>query len=349
MAVKQLQVPSFKIKLSGKELKGEEAEMVTEVIVADRIDSPSYFSVSIQDVERKLVDDKRFAEGTDVEIQLGFEGKASKVFVGEVTSLVPRFNLSAGSFLEIRGSSLLHRLTRARKTRSFVNKSDADIVKDIATDSKLSASTDSLGKARPFTMQVDQTDYDYLMYLARLYNCRVWTEGKKLLFKSINVKSRPVVTLAWGKEGLLEFSPVLNTATLMTAVEVRGWDAQKSQPIVGSATTSKIKDKIGGRKLGADAVKSKFGEARMVYIADTIRDKKTAEDVARDVLTRNSMEYIVASGKCVGNNKILAGSIVKIDNIGKRFSGEYYARSVRHEYRRSSGYYTLFSLERNCT
>jgi phage protein D len=240
-------------------------------------------------------------------------------------------------------------LTRARKTRSFVNKADSDIVKDIAADSKLSASADRLGKPRPFTMQVDQTDYDYLMNLARLYNCRVWTEGRKLFFKSINVKTRPVVTMAWEKDGLLEFSPILNTAGLVTAVEVRGWDNQKSQPIVGTATTAKVKDKIGGRKLGADTVKAKFGEARMIYISDTIRDKKTAEDVARDVLTRNSMEYIVASGKCIGNNKVLAGAIVKIDNVGKRFSGEYYARSVRHEYRRVSGYYTLFSLERNCT
>lgn len=346
---KQLQTPSFKVKLSGKELTGEDAELVAEIIVADRVDTPSFFSVTIQDVERKLIDDKRFAEGTDVEIQLGFDDKTSKVLKGEVTGLVPRFNRKSGSFLEIRGSSLLHRLTRARKTRSFVNKGDADIIKDIASDSKLKATADRLGKPRPFTMQVDQTDYDYLMHLARIYNCRVWTEDKKLFFKSINVKARPAVTLAWERDGLLEFNPVLNTANLLTAVEVRGWDTQKSQAIVGTATTSKVKDKIGGRKLGADAVKAKFGEARMVYISDTIRDKKTAEDVALDVLTRNSMNYIVASGKCTGNNRILAGSIVKIDNVGKRFSGEYYVRSVRHEYRKASGYYTSFNLERNCT
>ena len=71
--------------------------------------------------------------------------------------------------------------------------------------------------------------------------------------------------------------------------------------------------------------------------------------MALDILTRNSMNHIVASGKCLGHNMILAGSIVKIDKIGKRFSGEYFVRSVRHHYRRVSGYYTYLSLERNCT
>ncbi len=346
---KQLPTPSLDLKFSGKALSKEDAQLVTEITVIDRVDSPSYFSVTVQDVEREMVDDKRFAEGTDVEIGLGFDGKTAKILSGEVTGLVPRFNRKSGSVLEIRGSSLLHRLTRARKTRSFVNKGDAEIIKDIASDSKLKAIADRLGKPRPFTMQVNQTDYDYLMDLARIHNCRVWTEDKKLFFKSINVKSRPAVSLSWDDDTLLEFNPVLSTASLVTAVEVRGWDSQKSEAVVGTATTSKVKDKIGGRKLGAETVKSKFGEATTVYISDTIRDKKTAEDVALDILTRNSMNHIVASGKCLGRSAIQAGSIVNIDNIGRRFSGEYYVRSVRHQYRRVSGYYTYLSLERNCT
>lgn len=346
---KQLRTPSVDVKFSGKALSKDDARLVTEITVIDRVDTPSYFSVALQDVDRELVDDKRFAEGTDVDIGLGFDGKTSKVLSGEVTALVPRFNRKSGSVLEIRGSSLLHRLTRARKTRSFVNKGDAEIIKDIASDSKLKASSDNLGKPRPFTMQVDQTDYDYLMDLARIHNCRVWTDEKKLFFKSINVKSRPAVTLVWGDDTLLDFNPVLSTANLVTAVEVRGWDSQKSEAVIGMATTSKVKDRIGGNKLGAESVKSKFGEATTVYISDTIRDKKTAEDVALNILTRNTMNHIVASGKCLGDSAILAGSIVKIDKIGKRFSGEYYVRSVRHQYQRVSGYYTYLSLERNCT
>jgi phage protein D len=44
-----------------------------------------------------------------------------------------------------------------------------------------------------------------------------------------------------------------------------------------------------------------------------------------------------------------AGTVVKIEGIGDRFSGSYYVLSVEHSFRPKKGYRTYFSARRNAT
>ena len=43
------------------------------------------------------------------------------------------------------------------------------------------------------------------------------------------------------------------------------------------------------------------------------------------------------------------GKVIKIDRVGKRFSGQYYVTAVAHRYTPHRGYQTHFTVRRNAS
>ena len=58
---------------------------------------------------------------------------------------------------------------------------------------------------------------------------------------------------------------------------------------------------------------------------------------------------ISGEGMCWGRTDLQAGKVIKLDGLGKRFSGQYYVTAVTHRYRSDRGYYTHFQVQRNAT
>src|SRR5262245_39434551 len=70
--------------------------------------------------------------GQAVEIELHDDGKV--VFKGEVVGIEPVFKAGAESKVVVRDFNKLHRLLRGRKSRTFQDMSDSDIVGKVAKD-----------------------------------------------------------------------------------------------------------------------------------------------------------------------------------------------------------------------
>ena len=290
-------VPSFLIYINGSRLAVEKEADIKEITVINKLDAPSSFSITVSDMKKKWMDNNDNMPGSEVKISLGYKDKLEEIFKGEITAISPMFRLRSDTILVIKGHDQLHRLTRAKKSRSFSgNKKDSDIIKEIAGDAGLSSDIDNIGAAHLFTMQRNQTDYDYIMDIANRYNCKVWVKDKKLYFKKLQENSGEDVVLEWGKT-LIEFNPNLDTTKLISEAEVRGWDKDKAEAVVGTKKVSNITLKIGGNKLGGAVVEEKFGAAKMIHIDENIKDKSSADQAALDILTENSMNYITASGK----------------------------------------------------
>jgi phage protein D len=236
-------------------------------------------------------------------------------------------------------------LQRVKKSTTYVDKSDSDIIKDIASDNSLQAKCDSLGEARPFVVQKGITDYDFVMQLARNHGCRVWVDKKELNVKKTPPDSGDLV-VEWQKT-LIEFDVSLDTNGMHTKVEVRSWDPQSASEIVGTADPGSVTKKIGGSKLGSKLVKDAFGEAKLVVIEPDLKDKKAADDMAADLMAKSSMQFIRGVGRCEGNNKFKAGATVNIKEVGKKFEGDYLILEVDHQFSAVSGFTTGFTVQRN--
>ena len=339
-------VPTFIIHVNGSRLAAEKEADVKDITITEKIDAPSSFAITVSDIKREWADSDEFAEGSKIKITLGYKDEVEELMNGEITTISPVFKKGADNVLIIQGENYLHRLVRAKKTRSFTEMTDTDIIKQIADEAELSGDIEDVGSEHLFTMQKDQTDYDYLMEMAGKYDCKVWGQDEKLFFKKLEKDSGEDIVVEWGKT-LLEFYPCLDTRGLITDVEVRGWDDKKSEAIIGTAAYNDITLKIGEDDLGASIVKDNFGDTKRIFVDQSIIDQKGADQDALDIITNNSMKYIMASGRCEGNNKIRAGGVIQINEVGGKFSGKYYINSVTHILSISAGYSTFFKLSRN--
>ncbi|MCP4132327.1 MAG: hypothetical protein GY754_15250, partial [bacterium] len=204
---------------------------------------------------------------------------------------------------------------------------DADIIKQLADAAELEHDIEDIGVEKPFTLQSGLTDIQYIMTIANSYNCRVWAEGKKLFVKPTEANSSGDVVLEWGKT-LLDFDPRLTCRRLIDEVEVRG-SKSPEETLVGKATCDDITFKIGDNVLGGDIAKENYGAAKAILLDANVKDQNAADKAALEYITANSMRYIKSTGRCAGNCKVKAGSMLELKALGEKFSGKYFVTSVK--------------------
>lgn len=338
--------PACVVKLNGTKFSAEQQADLKEIVVTEQVDLPSSFTITMSDSLRKWTDNEGFSEGAKITIELGYKDDYKEVITAEITGLSPLFQKNADDLVQIQGHSQLHRLNRGKKTRTFSNKSYSEVIQQMASDNGMQHDIDDLGSQKYLIMQQNQTDYEYIMNIARLYNCKVWAKEGKLHVKQFNQADESDVIFEWGKT-LVDFKPRINSVGLYDEVEVRGWDATGSQSVVGSAGMDDVGLKIGGDKLGGKIASDSFGGSKMVIVDDNVLDQNTAESIAKEVLTGNSLNFIVGTGKAQGNYNVKAGKVIELKELGTRFSGKYFVKSLKHRFTATEGYQTHFDVVRN--
>lgn len=339
-------IPTFIIHLNGNKFTNEQQASVKQVVIEERIDAPSRFSMMLSDPTREWTDSEDMSVGSEVKIQMGYKDAVEEILYGEVLGMSAQYKSQTDPVVFVKGMNHLHRLCRGKKTRSFNEMTDVDIIKQIAGECSLKDEIDNIGLQHLFTMQHNETNYDYIMNMARKYDCRVWAKDKKLFFGKSTDSSSEELVLEYGKT-LTEFDVETDTTHILTEIEVRGWNNEKGEAVKGKATIDDISQKVGGTTFGGKYVKDKFGVAKHIYIDDNVLDQSGADKLAADIISLNAMGFITGSGSTEGNNKIRAGSMLELKELGGRFSGKYMVTSVRHVLDAFKGYKTYFKVCRN--
>ncbi|MEZ4466749.1 MAG: hypothetical protein R3F43_20455 [bacterium] len=138
----------------------------------------------------------------------------------------------------VRAFDFLHRMTRGRKTRTFLEQKFSDIVNQLAGDASLSPDVDDTAFTREYVIQHNQTDLDFARGIAGWldYDLHVrHREGPtKLRFKKPEIGGDAVVKAVFekpdlpaGDTHLRRFSGRLSLARVVSEVTVRGWNPRK--------------------------------------------------------------------------------------------------------------------------
>ena len=346
----------IKITINGK----AQADLIydlMEVVVDTNLFLPSMFSLLIQDDpdpnsgKMEYIDSDTFKVGAEVKIEMETddipdESGAIKavLIVGEITAIEPIFSAGGPVMLRVRGYDRSHRLTRGKKTRTFLETKDSDLVSKIASEAGLSAQVDATTIQYDYVMQYNQTDWEFLWSRARRLGYQIHTEEKNLYFKKPDAALSTTVPakLTWGYN-LRRFEPRLSLMGQLSETVTTGWDPKTKKAIEGKETSvTKIVPEIGlGEQSGGAMAKKAFGAAAG-HIADIpLQDQSQAKAIAAGMLTRAESTFIQAEGECAyGDPRLLAGRIVEVDGVGTSFSGKYHVTEARHEYR--NGAYTVY-------
>jgi uncharacterized protein len=276
-------------------------------------------------------------QGDSVEVKIG--DSKTTVFKGEIVGIEPTFEAGADSRCVIRAFDRMHRLLRGRRSKTYQNQSDNDIVNAICGDHGLNAQCGSdVNIQHKHVYQHNQTDLEFLRLRAARIGYAVWCEDQKLHFEKPKVDQDSGIEFKLtksddGQHRIKRFSPRMSSASVVKKVTVRGWDPEKKQEIVGEVSLS-------GSKLGstdaASAINSAFGEIKTFTVDHPIASVEEAKAIAQSKLDDFAMSFITGEAECFGNPTYKPGIVVKItvneDQSDDLFNGKYFVAGVAHIY-----------------
>jgi hypothetical protein len=324
---------------AGAKLAPADLGHVVELVVDNRLRVPDRLQLSIRDDEMKVIEAGTFALGTAVTVTMAGanEPESAEVFDGVVSTLVPTFASGAAN-LDVLALDRGCLLQRAPHTATFQEMSYGGIATKIAGGSSLAAGDISDGLTVPFVQQSNETDWDFLWRLALEIDYEVKVTGKKLNFRPAGGAAGTPISLAIG-DRLRSFSPRVTGVGQVDKVTVRGWDPATAEAIVGSKDSGKPQAELG---LDTSELASALGTGTASVVDRPVVSTGHATAVAAGLASRLANASVEGEGLTGGTPGLRAGGTVKIEGVGRAFSGTYAVSGVRHVLRATTGYETYF-------
>jgi phage protein D/phage baseplate assembly protein gpV len=336
------------IKIDGKNVTEEIYYDLRSIEVDQSLFLPDMFSIHLNDeVDHRTgkltwADSDTFALGKSVEITLQTDEildeprpvKAT-LLTGEITSVEPEFGNDGVAIFRIRGYDKSHRLHRGKQIRTFAQKSDSDIARDIATKCGLSADVESTGEVHDLVIQENQTNMEFLQDRARRIGYFIYVKEGKLYFRR-TPQAAPTsgeIVLTWNRN-LAGFQVRLTTVEQVSEATARAWDMKQKNAIEsGRITSAKDKPEVGA----SDIAKKVFGASSEFVTHRPAVTKREADYLAQAAFDEIRNASIQAEGTCrQGDPRISAGTMVTLENLGERFSGHYRVTRAVHRYERGT-------------
>lgn len=283
-----------------------------------------------------------------------------EMFLGEVTGVSVSFPNGGMPTMTMVAHDYLHRLSQGKYARGFGPLADALVVMILSAenllipliDPAITAVSTALTAINVIfkgtgTKQESESDLELLTKIAAQYGADFWVDGNTLYLSRFMKEYTPSLTLTWG-ESLSEFSPQVSTIGQVAGVSMKftlreipldflvtvAWDFDRE--------TLSVSVIPGVAAAGAKAV---------VGPAFTIVDQPISSpaDIANSALViygelrKKLNNRLTGSGSAVGDPRLRAGAIIRLEGLGPDFSGDYRVKSATHSID-SSGYKTNFEV-----
>lgn len=292
--------------------------------------------------------------GSRVEIAAGAvrdDAATATLISGEVTTLAQDTDAS-GTWTVVRGYDLAHRLCRGRRTRTFLDATDGDIVRRVGSEAGLEiGEVEDDGAVHEHVGQFNLTDWEFLRSRANERGREVGVVGGKLVWHAprghdaapdpadeLGTEPQPLQLALGGN--LLRLSPRMTAAEQVGEVWVRGWDPATKQPVRGSARTATVSAAAGS---DPSALAAQFGAAPYLVADRPVRDEAEADAVAASVAEQIAGAHAEMTGLAVGDPRLVPGASVSVGCVGWPHDGRYVLTSARHRYE-ETGYHTEFTV-----
>ena len=284
------------------------------------------------------------------------------MFTGEITGVNVTFPNGGMPGMTVVAHDYLNRLQSGKYARGFGFLPDAAIAAILSAENLLIPAIDPAvivgstaiaavnfifgGTGRK---QRGQSDFELMKEVATTYDADFWADGNTLYLSRFMKDYTPRLTLTWG-QNLLEFSPKVSTIGQVAGVGMRfvlreipldflvtiGYDFDRESivfSVVPGAASASVKSLLGSVLEIIDqpiASPADITNSALV-IAHELREKLN--------------NRLTGSGSCVGDPRIRAGAMIRVDGIGPDFSGNYRVASATHSID-GGGYRTNFEVRK---
>ncbi|HWA26479.1 MAG TPA: contractile injection system protein, VgrG/Pvc8 family [Lacunisphaera sp.] len=270
---------------------------------------------------------------------------ADTIFDGRIGALEADFPEGAPPRVTVLAEDRLQDLRMTRRTRTFADQSDADVVRAIAGEHGLTPQIDLSGPTHKILAQVNQSDLAFLRDRCRSLEAEIWVDGSTLHAKSRADRSGEPLELSFGRD-LFAFKVLADLAHQRTTVTASGWDVSGKSAFTHSAGSSLVQGELDGGDGGAQILEQAFGARKEALVHTLPLSAQETEAVAGAYFKMTARRFVVGHGRAEGRADLRVGRTVDLSGLGPLFSGKYYLASVRHLFDGKSGYRVEFTAER---
>ena len=283
--------------------------------------------------------------GKAFEVELGPPGGSRRVFAGKVTGLEAHYPQERPPELTVLAEDTFQDLRMARRTRSFEDVSDGDVVRRVAAEHALSPDVDLDGPTHRVLTQVNQSDLAFLRERVAAVDGELWVDGTTLHAQARSRRDAGTVVLRYGA-GLLEFSVLADLAHQRSSVRVSGWDVGGKEAIDEEAAESAVQGELAGGRSGSAVLAAALGERKERVVASVPLSATEASETAKAQYRWRARQFVRGTGQAEGAAAVRVGSTVDLKDLGPLFSGKYYVTRCRQTFDTARGFRTTFDAER---
>lgn len=267
------------------------------------------------------------------------------MLAGTVESIEPHYPAGGVPSVTVRIINPLKALKDKPETKTYVNKSTADIARDIARKHGLQivieTHRDDDDGPQPYVLQNNQFDIVFLLQRARRMGYDLWLDSNKTLhFGPASAGANTTYKLGFHRT-LMDFSPRLSMNDQVGSVTVKARNQIAKGTFSGTVTRAEV---------GLNSDLDVFLTPELRVKEKTVENQPLhangqAKQLAREILRNIMQGMLTATVTAPGLPDIRAGRIVEITDVGSRFAGPYLVTSSTHTID-ENGYKTSFTARR---
>ena len=339
--------PTFTVKLGGEEIPTED---ITSVEIDEEIENPGSFTISFNDMldtkqqKFKWLDDARIHVGTLIEISVSYaasSGKNKLSFSGRIESVTKQFGSGGNAVLDIAGFDRSHDLMISYKGKYvYSDKKYSQIVEEIANVYGMETDKISQSKIEQcVSRELSEDDYQFIKRLAKDIDFEFFVRGKSLYFRKPEDYKTAEIIFTNGIN-IVNFSPRMSISSFVNEVEVYKYISDEKKLIFEVAELEDITKNV----YIPDYLKNQ-AEKKIFRKNVDVDSAEEAKILAIAELKSKNENLITSSLESIGNPSLRPGITVKIEKVGKLFSGTYYVEKAKHSMKQK-GYSTTLTLRR---
>ncbi len=294
--------------------------------------------------------------GSSVELKVT-EAKTT-IFKGEVVGLEPSYTGGQVARVMIRAMNKMHRLIRQKKSVTFADKTDQQMLSQVVQGAGLTLDwKHEKSITYKHVYQHNQTNIEFLRTRAARMGCHIWCVDTKLNVKQPNLANDSGIELKISQsvgdgQQLRSFSPRVSSAPINKKVTVKGWNPETKELITGEYTSTS--SPLGSKH--AVTASGDHGTEETFTVDHPIWSKEEADAIAKAKFTDQSLNFVTGEAEAVGDPKFELGTTIKLTinpkDAADTFNGKYYVMGLTHRYNgggkdRSGGYVTHLRVARD--
>lgn len=336
------------VSVDGSPLPASAAGLLVTGRITDAANLPDSFELEFADTSGTVLADGGFRIGAAVVLTVSENGPEGPVRLldGEITAL-DREDVAGVLRTRVRGLDRSHRLFRGRRVAAYVDRTPADIVRDVAKRADVPVKEIAVtGSVLEHVTQDNVSDWVFLKRLADATGSTFSVVEGGLVFGpptqaadapggAESARDDPVVI----EHGMntLALQATVTSASQVPGVEVRGWDPERKEAVVSTAPPRTRAAELP--TVDPEKVAEAFASPK--HVAPDGDGRPAEQDrLAASVADRIAGGFAEVEARIRGNSRIHSGTAVTLRGFGAPFDGRYTVTESVHEFAAGSGYTT---------